>query len=406
MYKILLYIIEYIISYKNITFLLNTKKNIWKFLIGFFLFQLAILIPKNFTSLYILLVLIFQFYLISKNFNKTINAVTYHYLSILIIDITYSFLTLTLKISILTNPLIANILISTLSYILIRRKIMLDLWNILKDKNDILKVFLITIITIYIQIKIHSNKFNCLLMISIILLLIYSIIKLKIQEYELEKEYDKIIKNIEIYEHQLQELRIRSHEQQNILRCIRSMKSNKEIIKFIDSILEEKNTKDYTILKEVLKIKINYIKGLLYEKLILCKEKNINFILNISSNINYKKTDNLDQNTLRDMTIILGILLDNAIEACNKTIQKSLSIYLYEEQNNLVIQISNTFKGTINIDLLYKPGYSTKGKNHGFGLSLLKSKIQANKNITIKSEISSDVFIQYLKIKLNNKNHS
>ena len=107
--------------------------------------------------------------------------------------------------------------------------------------------------------------------------------------------------------------------------------------------------------------------------------------------------------TLKDITMVLGIVIDNAMESCIKTEQKSLSIYIYEEKESIVFQVSNTFKGVVNIELLYKIGYSTKGKNRGYGLSYAKRIVQDNSQLEIKSAINEDVFIQYLKVRLSDE---
>ncbi len=80
-----------------------------------------------------------------------------------------------------------------------------------------------------------------------------------------------------------------------------------------------------------------------------------------------------------DLNVILGNLLENAIEASKKSDEKIMSVCITLEKNILFINISNTFDGNVEV----KKGvlYSTKKKpnDHGIGLRNVK-KIVDNYN--------------------------
>ena len=68
-----------------------------------------------------------------------------------------------------------------------------------------------------------------------------------------------------------------------------------------------------------------------------------------------------------DLCVIIGNLLDNAMEACLKLSEKDRTIRIYIDIFNeyLYISVSNTMSGKID----KRPGHiSSKGANHGFGL--------------------------------------
>ena len=78
-----------------------------------------------------------------------------------------------------------------------------------------------------------------------------------------------------------------------------------------------------------------------------------------------------------DLCVILGNLIDNAVEACQKCGKEAprvirLYIDLFKEQ--LYISVSNTSGGEIVKDV--KGYYTTKGANHGFGLMRIDSIVQ------------------------------
>jgi len=70
-----------------------------------------------------------------------------------------------------------------------------------------------------------------------------------------------------------------------------------------------------------------------------------------------------------DLVIIIGNLLDNALEAVAKVADKRINITVAYQKGNLLIQVENTFDGTVKIDK--KHGNLTTLKTddgHGYGL--------------------------------------
>ena len=403
-YKILSYLLLYFVSYFNISFLLNQKTSKLLLLIGIMLTPLLVFIPSELRIICQLLFFILIFFVDNKNLKKIVSATIFHYFISLIIDTLYTILFVTLKIDFSKmNIFINTLIISLISMFLIRRKLFLQLWYVIQNKFETFICAFGAIILgfTYINIGFRYNIINISILIIFILVLIYILLKSFIDSYVIKNETERMIEYIENYEKQINELIVNQHEYKNTLLCIKAMvPKNKKVKEFIDSIFRDESTEDYNILNDIERVRISPIKGLIYHKLLLCKEKEIYSILNVSSGINFNKVNKIGMNTLRDITIVLGVLLDNAIEACLDTEQKSLSIYMYEKNNELIFQISNTFKGTINIELISKVNYSTKGKNRGYGLALAKKKIKDNKKLTLKSEVSNDVFIQSLQVKL------
>lgn len=403
-YNILLYIITYLVYYINISFLLEKNRKLYIFLIGLIFFIPSIFIPSTLRIFYQQIILIFIFYLLSRNMKKTIAAVIFNYFILLFIDVFCSTILALISFKFVNNAsYICNLIILILSYILIRRRLILQLWDVVQSRIEkyIYFIVLMMVVLIYISIGYKYKTINISILIVSIIFLTCMLVYQFVKTYVIRVETEKMIKYIDIYEKHINELRINQHEYKNALLCIKGMiPDNKKVSVFINNLIMENSSEDYEILRDVLKVDFSPVKGLLYHKLFLCREKNINSILNVSSNVNFKKLNKLDINTISDITKVVGIFIDNAIEACQETKQRSLSIYLYEEDNVVTFQISNTFQGTLNIDLLYKTGYSTKGKNHGYGLALAKKTINLNNKLNMKSEIHDDVFVQYLNISI------
>ena len=101
----------------------------------------------------------------------------------------------------------------------------------------------------------------------------------------------------------------------------------------------------------------------------------------------------------KNICTIVGIFLDNALEASDLALKKNVSIILITEKNKLIINISNTYKGVIDASKIDEAGYSTKGKNRGFGLEMVKNIIEESSYLKNERQITGSIFNQKLIIK-------
>ena len=89
-----------------------------------------------------------------------------------------------------------------------------------------------------------------------------------------------------------------------------------------------------------------------------------------------------------EFTRILGILLDNAIEAASECENKIIHVSFRKEQNRrrLLVIIDNTYKNKdINVDKIYEKDFSTKSKetNSGLGLWEVRQILKKNNNLNL-----------------------
>lgn len=107
------------------------------------------------------------------------------------------------------------------------------------------------------------------------------------------------------------------------------------------------------------------IYGVVVNKILIARDKNMTLSLDINtsvSNINFPKFE---------LSRILGILLDNAIEAGEKTEEKKLILTMQHDyiRNVDIIIISNSISDTnIDTEKIFSKNYSTKENPSGFGL--------------------------------------
>lgn len=124
-----------------------------------------------------------------------------------------------------------------------------------------------------------------------------------------------------------------------------------------------------------------------------------NDILNIkiSNSLEHDLFDVLSPKRYNVLVEKLVVSLDNAIEASFSSVDKVLVINLMEDNNSIKIQIKNTFSGGIDIDNIGKVHYSTKGKEHGFGLySILR-----NNEVSTNVKIINKFFVSEIVAKYN-----
>jgi len=66
---------------------------------------------------------------------------------------------------------------------------------------------------------------------------------------------------------------------------------------------------------------------------------------------------------------MLGILLDNAIEAASADY---INVYLLCSEYSLIIKVSNEYDGIVEESKIFNKQYSTNSKKRGYGLYNLK----------------------------------
>ena len=261
-------------------------------------------------------------------------------------------------------------------------------------------IFIYTIFALNTYYKLNSTLLF-ILSVTIAILsfaLVFMFFKTKDDYYRINDKYNGSLVSLKELEKVLSNQRIDNHENKNHLMTIRNMTTNKKIIKFIDSILNNKINDNNDILHETIIIPEGGLRGLIYSKLLLMSEKDIEYELDVSNSIRTLDILEFGDDTLLDICKIVGIFLDNAIEEVETIDDKYIIIEMFIDDNVLNIVITNTFDNTKDKKDIYKPGVSSKGGNHGFGLSLVKKLVKYNRKLKTYNEISGTEFTQILKV--------
>lgn len=151
----------------------------------------------------------------------------------------------------------------------------------------------------------------------------------------------------------------------------------------------ESNNFKIGILKNV---KISEIKGILSSKLIRAQELGIDTLIEIVEPI---EKINMD---IIDLSRVVGIILDNAVEAAIECDKPSIKVAIINKENSILIIIINSMKEEIPIYKVYQKGFSTKGENRGLGLYNLKEITNKYTNVSLDTLIENREFKQFLQI--------
>ena len=125
-------------------------------------------------------------------------------------------------------------------------------------------------------------------------------------------------------------------------------------------------------------LKVREIKGLITTKILQAQEKNIRLSIEVPEPI-----EKIDMPII-NLSRIIGILLDNAIEASEKIEDDPLIriAFIKNEDDSVMFIIMNKCKPDMpRVHTLFQENYSTKGKNRGLGLSSLKEITDATSNV-------------------------
>lgn len=113
----------------------------------------------------------------------------------------------------------------------------------------------------------------------------------------------------------------------------------------------------------------------------------------------------LDLNTLHmkiyEFTRILGILMDNAIEAASQCETKLINVTFRKDskRNMQLLVIENTYNNKeIDTDKIFEKGYSTKEGNTGLGLWEIRQILKKNNNLNLFTTKNDEFFTQQFEI--------
>lgn len=203
--------------------------------------------------------------------------------------------------------------------------------------------------------------------------------KHKMKELQMYELYNQA------FEEAITTIRIRQHEFENHINAIKCMQytiDNREQLLFAqeqycNKVLEESS------LSKLLKLKMEpALVGFLYAKVTKMKEKGILIEYDITP------IDIRGRIEVYEMIELIGILLDNALEALEESAFRKVLIKILNDKNGFIVKIANASRIYTNaeIEQFFSYGYSTKGTGRGCGLNRVKEIVKkANAELLIQN---------------------
>lgn len=275
--------------------------------------------------------------------------------------------------------LLVNMVVGIFSMLFLSKIKIYKLYELIKRKEKfILLIFYVMFLVILFMIVgwKFDGKLNVVIFIFVIpsfVFLLLLIIKWKTtsDEKELVKNELKIVKSTqEDYSDLLTSVRLRQHGFRNHLTALLSIrytiKSYDELIKAQDEYFNKINIENNN--NKLLNIGDSIICGFLYKK--FCQAE----VNKISVSYEIKGVFNESEMPVYHLIEVLGIIIDNAVEAQTDIEKKRILFKFYESDIKYYFTIMNPYPHVsyAEIESWFNKNSTTKGKEHGLGLFFVK----------------------------------
>lgn len=279
-------------------------------------------------------------------------------------------------------------------------------WYNDKDTINVIVISMLAELTIGIlayQNYEFNNSLRYLLVCNIFLIgaivFIVGYFKQRSDNGKLLHDYDNLLKYSKEYEKELITRSKNQHEYRNQLIVIDSMITgrNKDAKDYIKDLLNEPNyNEDFQVIEKLSFIQLDGLKGFIHFKIQEMLGHKINVFVDVSKQLEKKKLWKICNENLQDISRCLGVYLDNAMEATLSSKDKAVIVEIYLDEGHIVFSISNTYQDKVDFSKIDQEGYSSKGKNRGYGLSFVKEIIENNLYLNQKREVVGTYYIQKL----------
>lgn len=391
---------------------------ITNFVVGIFIFGQIMVVSA-------ILMNIIYFMLLKKNFLQRSCLVLFSYILCAVIanivslaldmfgisstEIMGNYKTILINVGVSTSMvyLISFIIGKVLRKFIDRIQLPIKIWIILLI--NLLITVIVFLFNVLIGEKIGYSReiifFNCILFALFATVSITSILLLfraELVEMETKMKQDSF-DNLQDYTEKIEKMyadvRAFKHDYINIMISMKSYIENDEMGKlhqyFINNIepLGQQIMTSKIKLNQLMHIQAIEIKSILSSKIIFASELGIDVNLEILEPVDIRGIDTIE------LIRILGIFLDNAIEAVQETEVPQIGISIINNNSSVAIIIKNNYQVQ---DIAYynlgSAEISNKGANRGVGLYNVKTILSNYNNILLETSYNGQYFEQHLEI--------
>lgn len=403
---------------------LNGNRDRFKFFVPITIYCIIgqLFIPNQIRFILYMLVMIIIMYFILKIKDNKITLYAFNSLMILSFSefiITCFLIFIGINSNDIVNNFIynflANVLISLVTIILVNipivKKLLYKIINLFVKNRKLINYLYIFIVMLYLivlrsglELILKANYYINILFIFVIILIIVIIIRNELKYDNLNEQNKQMLNYVTKYEKIITEQGKANHEFKNQLMVIRgyAQMNSPKLIEYLDSIVEDANkTHSSYLISQLNKFPDGGIKGLLYYKLSIMDDENIKYEIDVEDGVK-NKLNSLVTIEYKNITKILGVLLDNAIDASKHAKIKKIIISVTKEKSTVMFSIYNTYKGRIDLSKI-GTGHTTKGKGHGYGLRLVNDIIEENNIFGVSNCLENEYYVSKLSIKIIKK---
>lgn len=205
------------------------------------------------------------------------------------------------------------------------------------------KIIIVSIVTITITVyfffkiiagyKVNNSVISYLMCMIAFITILLTLYREKIENESIIKKYDELLDVMKTYEVDIENQRTLIHENRNELMTIRSKaidkNASKEFIEYMDSVIGDKVSTSISKYSKFTHLPSNGLKGFFYYKSMEAERRGIKVSANVSKKIENSFLKDLDTKTYKDLARLIGVYLDNAIDASEKSEDKKLGIEIY-----------------------------------------------------------------------------
>jgi len=214
---------------------------------------------------------------------------------------------------------------------------------------------------------------------------------------------DNTMRSLTIYTEQVErnteELRKFKHDNLNMILGFKGLISNKDwegLERYYSSYMSEFKRSTDEMDKFDVKLKNlqePVLKSVFLDKCVRAMQIGVNLNVEVKDEINL-----YDQGNIIDLCRIIGILMDNALEACKGNEKGSVEVLATVIENQIMIVIENSYHERPEINKMRVKGYTTKGEGRGTGLGIVRSIMAKNESLILETTLVDDKFCQKLKV--------
>ena len=271
----------------------------------------------------------------------------------------------------------------------------------------------VTVAVLYINLFIAARQnlftpamFNLIIeaiyfiMMFVLSLLLTRIVKKENRLKQKEIEHQQLLDYMDSLERINDDMQKFRHDYQNILLTMQGYISHNDLpglqTYFNERIVkvEEQTLRSNYLYNQLDKLELIELKGLIATKILIADEYNIEMNIEVPELIQKIEIDVID------LTRVIGILIDNAIEASIEVENPKLNVALIRESDGsaLIILENLVRKELLDINQVFERNYSTKSGHRGTGLATVREILANHPNVTMNTRIERSFFIHEITI--------